>query len=77
MKNYFDLPNSVDSIVVLRRNKKYIESDAVIEIFSQLGIIWKLAALFMNFVPMAIRNLIYRWIARNRFKICRPVKKNN
>jgi exosortase/archaeosortase family protein len=62
----------VDSIVLIEdwesdHETVKVYSDAVLGIFKQAGGIWSLFYLGIV-VPSAIRNRIYRWIARNRRK---------
>lgn len=57
-----------ETIVYLKDKQFYQESSAVLEILSDLGGIWKAAALF-QLIPKAVRNGIYRFIARNRYRI--------
>ncbi len=46
----------------------FVKSTAIIEMFLQLGGIWKLFGVFKIF-PTAIRDIIYDYIAGHRFKI--------
>lgn len=57
-----------ETIVYLKDKQFYQESSAVLEILSDLGGMWKAAALF-QLIPKAVRNGIYRFIARNRYRI--------
>jgi len=45
-----------------------VKSTAIIEMFLQLGGIWKLFAVF-KIIPVAIRDIIYDYIAGHRFRI--------
>jgi predicted DCC family thiol-disulfide oxidoreductase YuxK len=44
------------------------DSDAVIAIWRGLGWPWRLAAL-ARLVPRALRDPVYRWVARNRYRL--------
>ncbi|HJV77954.1 MAG TPA: thiol-disulfide oxidoreductase DCC family protein [Paludibacter sp.] len=57
-----------ETIVYLKDKQFYQESSAVLEILSDLGGIWKITTLF-RLIPKAVRNGIYRFIARNRYRI--------
>lgn len=59
--------NLPDSIVYLNNNEILTESDAVLEIFRQLPLPWKFLYIF-KIIPKFLRNSIYRYIARNRYK---------
>ena len=59
---------SIDSIVLYAENKTFIYSDAIMEIISLLGYPYKLLLVF-KIVPKSFRDWLYKWIARNRYKI--------
>ncbi len=59
-----------DSVVFLRDGKKYLRSDAVINIIETLGYPWKVFSVF-RFVPFALREKMYSFIARHRYSIFR------
>ena len=63
----FEVPEEVDSVVLIYKGRMSIESDAGINILEILGFPWKIFALF-RFVPKNTRDRIYRWIARNRYR---------
>lgn len=56
-----------DSFVLLDRNKIYLESTAALLTLKKLGGPWRLLAVFL-IVPPFIRNAVYRFVARNRYK---------
>ena len=57
------------SMVLMDEEKiQYIGADAVLEIYRRLGGIWRVFSL-ARFIPRCIRNPIYRFIARNRYRI--------
>lgn len=60
-------PN-LNSVYFIRNQQSYMESEAILEIALALGGFWKL---FWGgyLIPGAIRNFIYRTIARNRYLI--------
>ncbi len=55
-----------DSIVLLKNGMAFYKSDAAIEIAKNLSGLWFLATLFKIF-PQFLRNIIYDFIARNRY----------
>lgn len=57
----------VDSVILLRDGKLYYFSDAALQIARKLGGVWRLFYIFM-LVPRPVRNGIYHFIARNRYK---------
>jgi predicted DCC family thiol-disulfide oxidoreductase YuxK len=56
-----------DSIVLIEKGQIYTESTAVLRICKRLQRIWKVAYLFL-FLPQWVRDPIYRWVARNRYR---------
>ncbi|MDF3820664.1 DCC1-like thiol-disulfide oxidoreductase family protein [Leptospira sp. 96542] len=55
-----------DSIVYLKDNKLYLESDAVLKIAEELRFPISLL-IFFRILPKFIRNLLYRFIAKHRY----------
>lgn len=57
----------LDSIVLVEEGKVYAESDAALHIARQLSGLW--SVLYWGIViPRPIRDGLYRWIARNRYR---------
>lgn len=63
----YKIKSDSDSVVLIKSNQIYFESDAAVEIAAMLSFPWKLVSL-IKFVPTKIRNKIYRWIAKNRYR---------
>ena len=61
-------PDDPDSILVIQNGKLFRDSDAVLAIYSALGWPWRIAAA-VRIVPRAIRDPLYRLIARNRYRL--------
>jgi len=59
--------DKLESIVYFRNGKLYTESTAALLIAKDLGGLWSLAVVLFIF-PEFIRNAVYRYIARNRYK---------
>jgi predicted DCC family thiol-disulfide oxidoreductase YuxK len=58
----------VDSIILVEPGiAYYVKSDAAIEIARDIGGIWSVLAVF-RWIPVRIRNIVYDFIARNRYK---------
>ncbi|WP_096154853.1 MULTISPECIES: thiol-disulfide oxidoreductase DCC family protein [Bacillus] len=57
----------VDSVVLLRDGQLYYFSDAALHIAKKLDGGWKLFFIFIV-IPRKLRDLIYKFIARNRYK---------
>jgi predicted DCC family thiol-disulfide oxidoreductase YuxK len=57
-----------DSIILIEPGIAwYTESEAALKIGQEFGGLWKLLGLF-EWIPATFRDVIYRWIARNRYK---------
>lgn len=64
----FDVPDSIDSIVLVYQGSARVESAAAIGIARLLGFPWSLAAAVW-IIPRPIRDWAYRFVARHRYKI--------
>ncbi len=67
LKQYKMDGENVDSIVFISNNKAYKESTAAIKIAQKLNFPFNLLQVFW-IIPLFIRNPLYRWVARNRYK---------
>lgn len=61
-------PADPASMLVVEGDRVRRDSDAVLSIYEALGWPWRLMALF-RLVPAMLRDPVYRWIARNRYRI--------
>jgi predicted DCC family thiol-disulfide oxidoreductase YuxK len=61
------VPSEPDSIVLLDYGRRYELSDAVLHIALGLRAPWPLAFVLI-LIPRALRDDVYRWIARNRYR---------
>lgn len=59
-------PEYLDSLVLLEENEVYFKSTAALRIAKQLSGLWFLLYPLI-YLPEALRNPIYDWIARNRY----------
>jgi predicted DCC family thiol-disulfide oxidoreductase YuxK len=61
-------PADPETLIVVQGETALRDSDAIIAIWSGLGWPWRaLAAL--RAVPKALRDPLYRWVARNRYRL--------
>lgn len=68
MQAKFNLDNTkLDSVILVLNDQVYLYSDAVIGIGQQLGGLFKLALIF-KIIPRPIRDSIYKFIAKNRYR---------
>ena len=63
----YRVPADIDSIVLIENGKVYIKSTAALRICRHLRGGWKSLYVF-RFMPIVIRDSVYNWIARNRYK---------
>ncbi|MEM6520294.1 MAG: thiol-disulfide oxidoreductase DCC family protein [Cyanobacteria bacterium P01_D01_bin.71] len=56
-----------ETIIFVSRGRYYAHSTAVLMIFRHLNGLWSLLYYF-KFIPPFIRDYIYRWVARNRYR---------
>lgn len=64
-RHRFDVQN-MDTMVLLKNNRLYFRSDAILEICRDLPWPWNWAVA-LKIVPRAVRDMVYRWISRNRY----------
>ena len=55
------------SLVLLENGDVYTKSDAALKLAKHLNGLWKLGRVFL-IVPKPIRNWVYDWIAKNRYR---------
>ena len=60
-------PANPDTLIVVDGARMLRNSDAVLYIYGRLGWPWRAAGL-ARIVPRALRDLAYRWVARNRYR---------
>ena len=61
-------PLDPSSILVVEGDRVRRDSDAVLSIYEGLGPPWRLLGLF-RIVPAIIRDPVYLWVARNRYRL--------
>lgn len=61
-------PNDPTSILVVDGATVRRDSDAVLAIYDGLGWPWRALSL-LRIVPAALRDPVYRWVARNRYRL--------
>lgn len=60
--------SKIDSIILVEENYSYtLKSSAALKIANNFGGLWKMTQLFWVF-PSVIRNFVYDFIAKNRYK---------
>jgi predicted DCC family thiol-disulfide oxidoreductase YuxK len=67
LKSKYSIPAEIDSVIFIENGKVFTYSDAAIHISRYLR--WPAKALYgLIIVPKFIRQPVYKWIARNRYK---------
>ena len=62
-----DVDKGMRTIVLLKNDRLYYRSDAVLEICRDLSNPWPLLAIF-KVIPRFIRDAVYRFISKNRYR---------
>lgn len=61
------IPDQIDSVILIQNNKAFTESDAIIEISKLLPVPWNWARIFL-ILPKKWRDGCYNWVAQNRYR---------
>jgi predicted DCC family thiol-disulfide oxidoreductase YuxK len=67
LKQYAINPNVIDSLVFIEKGKCYTKSTAALKLSRYLKGIYGLGIIFI-IIPSFIRNIVYDFIAKNRYK---------
>ena len=64
----FNLPTEeLNTVVLVDGEHAWTRSDVPLQIFKKLGGWWRLLSVFF-IVPRPVRNMVYDWVARNRYR---------
>ena len=61
-------PSDPTSMLVVEGERVRRDSDAVLTIYEALGMPWRLLGL-CRVIPRFLRDPLYRWVARNRYRV--------
>lgn len=61
-------PADPDTLIVVEGDRVRRDSDAILAIWAGLGWPWRAGAIF-RLVPRLLRDLVYRYVARNRYRL--------
>lgn len=68
MRQKYDIPEDVDSVVLIQNGKAYVKSEGALRIANHLTGLWKLA-FYLKSVPSSLRDAAYDTVAKNRYKV--------
>jgi predicted DCC family thiol-disulfide oxidoreductase YuxK len=66
-KNGVMIDSSIDSVVFIQNQQVYYKSTAILKVFQSIGG-WRKIACVFYIIPKFIRDFIYDYIAKNRYK---------
>jgi predicted DCC family thiol-disulfide oxidoreductase YuxK len=59
---------ALDTVLYWREGKAWIRSDASLRVAQDIGGLWGILGRIGLLIPRAMRDRVYRWIARNRIR---------
>jgi len=62
-------PDDPLSFLLLEGGGAYTDTDAIVRILRTLGSGWRVAAALLSIVPRFVRDPLYRWVARRRYRL--------
>jgi predicted DCC family thiol-disulfide oxidoreductase YuxK len=62
-------PDDPLSFLLLEDGVGYTDTDAIVRILRRFGSGWRLVAALVSIVPRFVRDPLYRWIARHRYRL--------
>lgn len=67
LKEKYGISNHIDSFILIEDEKVYKFSDGALRVCRNLSGLWRYLYIFM-LVPKPIRNSVYKFIAKNRYR---------
>ena len=62
-------PDDPNSFLLFEQGRGYTDTDAIVRVLRSFGGGWKIAAALLAVVPRFVRDPMYRWTARNRYRL--------
>jgi predicted DCC family thiol-disulfide oxidoreductase YuxK len=62
-------PDDPKSFLLLEQGRGYMDTDAIVRVLGSFGGRWKIASVLLALVPRFLRDPLYRWTARNRYRL--------
>jgi predicted DCC family thiol-disulfide oxidoreductase YuxK len=60
--------NAPTSVLLIDKGRRYVETAAIVRVFYRLGGAWRVAAVACWLVPRPLRDVLYRFVARHRYR---------
>jgi predicted DCC family thiol-disulfide oxidoreductase YuxK len=73
LKNYFEIDEKIDSLILIKDHSAYIKSCAALRLAPYMKGLWPVLVVFV-IIPPFLRNIVYDFIARRRKKIAGRVE---
>jgi len=67
MKKYQQDSNNCNTLILIKNEKCFLRSEAVLEIVKDLSGYWYLFGVF-QIIPLSIRNYCYNFVSKNRYR---------
>jgi len=62
-------PDDPSSVLLVQDGRGYCDTDAIVRVLRQLGGRWSFASVALRAVPSPLRDSVYRWVARHRYRL--------
>jgi predicted DCC family thiol-disulfide oxidoreductase YuxK len=62
-------PDDPKSFLLLEAGRGYMDTDAIIRVLKSFGGVWQALAALLRLMPRLLRDPMYRWLARNRYRL--------
>lgn len=60
--------STLDTVVLIKGGQNFTQSDAALEIAKELNGFWRCLTV-LKVLPLPLRNGLYQWVAKNRYRI--------
>lgn len=62
-------PDNPASLLLVQGDCGYTDTDAIIRVLQHFGTDWRLLGNLLTLMPRGLRDTLYRWLARHRYKL--------
>jgi predicted DCC family thiol-disulfide oxidoreductase YuxK len=62
-------PDDPLSFLLLEQGRGYTDTDGIVRVLQSFGGAWAVLGRLVRIVPRSLRDPLYRWIARNRYRL--------